>query len=141
MISDNIFQSVKMLWDCRLMEILKFKNYQTFLEKNPALILWKGKRKNLHSPAMMVLLKLASRGQCNPSQFNPLLRCKYFLGFLTIVFCKLFPGTCGILVRCSRDIIQVKERAIGQKFELSSCINHILLKKLLFMDEQQGPTI
>lgn len=37
MISDNIFQSVKMLWDCRLMEILKFKNYQTFLEKKPSL--------------------------------------------------------------------------------------------------------
>jgi len=57
------------------------------------------------------------------------------------VFCKLFPGTCGILVRCSRDIIKVKEREIGQKFELSSCINHILFKKLSLMDEQQGPTL
>lgn len=80
MIYDNIFQSVKMLWDCRLMEILKFKNYQIFLKKNPKLILWKGKRKNLHSPAMMVLLKLASRGQCNPSQCNPLLRKQILLG-------------------------------------------------------------
>ena len=33
MISDNLFQSAKMLWDCRLMEILKFKTYQMFLKK------------------------------------------------------------------------------------------------------------
>ena len=77
-ISDNLFQSVKMLWDWNI----KIQNLSNLSENKTKQnnFVERQEEKHTHPPPMLVLLKLASRGQCNPSQCNPLLILQIPLG-------------------------------------------------------------